>query len=463
MRTIPRLLIAGASSGVGKTSLVLALTAAFQKRGLRVQTFKCGPDYLDPTYHRVASGRTCHNLDSWMMGSQAVRKSFEHLTLDADLAIVEGVMGLFDGTSPRSDEGSSAQIAKLLEAPVLVLIDASGMARTFAALAQGLQSFDPALNICGFVANRVGSRGHLDLLRQAIDGAPIVGGFPKRKDLALPERHLGLVTADEAILSPDLLNAWGDLCEEYFDLDQIWALAQAAPAWAEEKVSPLSDAMPAASRCRIGVARDEAFHFYYEANLRLLREQGAALVFFSPLHDASLPPDLDALYFGGGYPEVYAAQLAQGESMRQAIVDFAQAGRPVYGECGGLMYLGEALRTREDQSYPMLGLLPLEVQMHDKLQALGYTEVELQQESMLGPAGTRFRGHQFRYSSLTAEGQLDHAYRLRKRRGGAIENEGYARGSVLGSYVHAHWASNPEIPRAFVQKALERRSQSIES
>lgn len=452
MRPIPRLVIAGAASGVGKTSLVLALTAAFRKRGLRVQCFKCGPDYLDPTYHRLASGRTCHNLDSWMMGSQAVKTSFEHLSIETDLCLIEGVMGLFDGTSPRSDEGSTAQIAKLLEAPVLVVIDASGMARTFAALVQGLQDFDKELNVKGFVANRVGSRSHLDLLRQASD-APVVGGFPKRPDLSLPERHLGLVTADAAIVTEELLDQWAALCEEYFDLDQIFALAASAPAWNDAAAERTATTVPTV--CRIGIAQDEAFHFYYEDNLRLLREQGAELVPFSPLHDAALPEGLDALYIGGGYPEVYAAELAAAETMKDSIRRMAASGRPVYGECGGLMYLGSRLTRESGESYPMLDLLPVSVQMHGKLQALGYTEVELQEKSVLGPAGTRFRGHQFRYSSLSEDSEERAArfYRLRKRRGGAVESEGYACGSVLGSYVHAHWTSNPEIPKAFVQAA----------
>ncbi len=460
MREIPRLVIAGVSSGVGKTSLVLALTAALRKRGLRVQSFKCGPDYLDPTYHRLASGRPCHNLDSWMMGSQNVAASFERITRDADIALIEGVMGLFDGASPRSDEGSTAHIAKIVQAPVAVVIDASGMARTIAAIAHGLQNFDPDLAVKGFVANRVGSRGHIDILRQAME-MPLFGGFPKRPDLSWPERHLGLVTADSQLLTAARLDEWAQLCEEYFDVEQLLSLARSAPPLATE--SRGTDRRTEPYACRIGIAMDEAFHFYYEANLRMLEAEGAELVYFSPLADAALPPDLDALYFGGGYPELFASDLTGGLAMREQIREFARRGRPIYGECGGLMYLSRSIKTRDGQVYPMLDLLPFEVTMHERLQALGYAEVEMQEDSFLGAAGMRFRGHQFRYSSVNETSGVSCLYRVRKRRGGAIEAEGYARDNVLASYVHAHWASNPEIPRAFVRRAGAERRPAISS
>lgn len=450
--SLPRLVIGGAASGAGKTTITLALTAALRRRGLRVQCFKCGPDYLDPGYHAAASGRDCHNLDSWMMGSEAVRATFARQSQDADIALIEGVMGLFDGVSPRSDEGSTAAIAKVLDAPVLVALDASGVARTLAALALGLKTFDPHTRVGGFMANRVGSKGHLDLLRQALPGE-ILGGLPKSPQLKIPERHLGLQTADRRPWTTEQLAAWAELAEEYFDLDALIALARRAEPWPEEARLDREPhlAHRDAKKKRVGIARDRAFHFYYEANLALLRAAGAELVEFSPLDDKELPPDLDAIYIGGGYPELFAEELSRQEGMRQAIAAFAAGGGVVYGECGGLMYLGRSLRTFSGESYEMLGLLPVSVTMHEKLQALGYCEVELQGDSILGPAGTRFRGHQFRYSSLSEEGDVEHLYRLRRRRGGEVLSEGYAQGRVLGSYVHAHWASNPEIPRHFLE------------
>lgn len=449
-RSIPRLVIGGSASGAGKTSFTLALAAALRQQGLRVQCFKCGPDYLDPGYHAAASGRECHNLDSWMMGSEAVRATFARQSADADISLIEGVMGLYDGVSPRSDEGSTAAIAKILEAPVLVALDASGVARTLAAVALGLKSFDPSLPVRGFLANRLGSTSHLELLRQALPGE-LLGGLPKSSHLKIPERHLGLVSAEREPWDSERLAQWAAVAAAYIDLDAVLALARAAPPWpvAYEAVSASASPLKP-RRKRIGIARDAAFHFYYEANLALLREAGAELVEFSPLADAELPPELDAIYIGGGYPEVFAAELASQSQMRQAIRDFVARGGRVYGECGGLMYLGESLETLGGESFEMLGLLPIRVQMHERLQALGYCEVELQANTVLGPAGTRFRGHQFRYSSLSEAGALDHLYRLRKRRGGEVLEEGYAKGRVLGSYVHAHWASNPAIPRNFL-------------
>ena len=433
---------------------MLALAAAFRQKGLKVATFKCGPDYLDPSYHSNVTGRPCHNLDTWMMGSRTVQEVFARHAAEADIALIEGVMGLFDGASPQSDQGSAAEIAKLLDAPVLMVWDVSGMARTFAALAQGIGSFDTDVRIGGHIANRIGSKHHLDLLRQALPQG-LLGALPKRPDLAFPERHLGLVTAQNGGLDPQLVSTWVELAEEYLALDDILALARSAPALVRPVLEPRRPDL--ALSCRIGVAYDAAFHFYYAENLRLLEEAGAQIVLFSPLHDQTLPLDLDALYLGGGYPELYAESLALNEEMFAAIRAFAASGRPVYGECGGLMYLGASLRTLEGKEVPMLGLLPLRTRMESRLQALGYAEVETQETSLLGPAGTRFRGHQFRYSQLESEPEVQHLYRFRKRRGGEVIREGYARESVLGSYVHAHWASHPEIARHFVKAAYRAR------
>lgn len=440
-----RIVIAGLSSGAGKTTVTVALARALRARGLGVATFKCGPDYLDPTYHARAAGGTCHNLDGWMMGRDAVRATFARAAAGADLALIEGVMGVFDGVAPTSEAGSTAEIAKWLDAPVLMVIDASGMARTIAALVGGVAAFDPELRVAGAIAQRVGSRGHLELLRKALPS--IVGGLPVERSLTFPARHLGLVRGDAV---PDtVLAAWGDRAAAWIDLDRVLAIArQALPIEA-----PPSPAVRA-PRCRIALAHDDAFHFYYDDNLRRLEAAGAELVRFSPLADAA-PPPCDGIYVGGGYPEAFAERLSENRTMRAAIAAF---GGPIYGECGGLMYLCHGIRTRDDQTHAMVGLLPGEAVMGERLAALGYVEVETQTRSMLGPAGVRFRGHQFRYSELRdlpADG--DHLYKVRRRRDGETTPEGYQRGNVLGSYVHAHWASNPEIPAAFVAACVEAR------
>ena len=448
-RSIPRLVIGGVSSGAGKTTVTVALSRALKARGLRVALFKCGPDYLDPTYHARAVGRPTHNLDGWMMGRDAVRSTFLEATGDADVALIEGVMGLFDGTSPTGEEGSTAEVAKWLEAPVVLVFDAGGMARSAAALVDGFARFDEALRFAGAIANRVGSRGHADLLRKALRGTTFFGALPSDAAGAFPERHLGLRTADADALPEALLERWGVQASEWLGVDALLEVAATAP--------PLEDAAtagaaPLASRARIGVAHDEAFHFYYVDNLRRLESLGATLVRFSPLHDRTLP-EVDGLYLGGGYPEVHAAALAANAPMREAVAAFVRRGGPVYAECGGLMYLTEAIRTLDGERHPMVGVLAAEARMHDKLQALGYVEVETQARTLLGPKGTRFRGHQFRYSELDpepAESVVARCYSLRRRRGGETRREGYATSGVIASYVHAHWASNPNVPAAFV-------------
>ncbi|NMO16451.1 cobyrinate a,c-diamide synthase [Pyxidicoccus fallax] len=450
---IPRLVIAGVASGVGKTTTVVALTRALRARGLQVATFKCGPDYLDPTFHASASGAPCHNLDGWMMGREAVVGTFARASRGADVALIEGVMGLFDGASPDTDDGSAAQVARWLGAPVLAVVDASGMARTIAAVGHGLASFHPEVKVAGLWANRVGSKGHLELLQRACvgTGTPVVGGLPERPELAFPERHLGLVTAQEGGLSPERLEAWGSLVSEWCDLNGVLRLAASAgPLEGAEESAPVASPVPV---CRIAVAQDEAFHFYYEDNLRRLEALGAELVPFSPVRDGSLPRDVHALYLGGGYPEVHAAALAGNSAMLEAVRAFAHAGGPVYAECGGMMYLAQGLRTLDGREHTMVGLVSGVAVMAPKLQALGYVEVETTRRTVLGGAGLRFRGHQFRYSTLEGAPGDGGALRVRRRRGDSTHQEGYGPDNVLASYVHAHWASNPLVAEGFVRSA----------
>lgn len=451
---IPRLVIAGTASGVGKTTTVVALTRALKARGLRVATFKCGPDYLDPTFHASASGAPCHNLDGWMMGRDAVVGTFTRASRGADVALIEGVMGLFDGASADTDDGSAAQVARWLGAPVLAVVDASGMARTIAAIGHGLATFHPEVRVAGLWANRVGSRGHLELLQRACvgTGTPVVGGLPERPELAFPERHLGLVTAQEGGLSPERLEGWGTLAPEWCDLDALLRLAASAGPL-DEPEGELPARVAQAPVCRIAVAQDEAFHFYYEDNLRRLEALGAELVPFSPVRDAALPAEVHALYLGGGYPEVHAEALARNAPMREAVRAFARAGGPVYAECGGMMYLAEGLRTLDGRRHEMVGLVPGVAVMAPKLQALGYVEVETTRRTVLGGAGLRFRGHQFRYSTLEGAPEEGGALRVRRRRGDSTHQEGYGPENVLASYVHAHWASNPLAAEGFVRSA----------
>ncbi|MGH7913940.1 MAG: cobyrinate a,c-diamide synthase [Candidatus Binataceae bacterium] len=449
-QSMARVMVSATGSGAGKTTATIALMGALRARGMRVAAFKCGPDYLDPTYHRRATGAFSHNLDGWMMDRAAVLATFARASEGADIAVIEGMMGLFDGAAPTSDEGSSAEIAKWLAAPVLLVVDASGMARTVAAVAHGFSHFDPRLKLAGLICNRIGGRGHLDLLRAASAEVPVLGGFPNEARFGFPERHLGLFSADDKNVKQPLFDAWADMAPQWLDLDAIVAIARSVPMLSgldAAEIWPRNDAP--APRCHIGVASDDAFHFYYEDNLRRLEAAGAELVRFAPTRETELP-SVDGLYFGGGYPEAHAAELSSNRAMIDAVRCFAQSGGPIYAECGGLMYLSGGIRTLDGRTWPMVGIVAGEAVMSERLQALGYVEVETRGESILGPAGMRMRGHQFRYSTLTPiPEQMERVYAVRPRWGAAFV-EGYRSGSVLASYVHIHWASNPQAAEGFV-------------
>jgi cobyrinic acid a,c-diamide synthase len=443
----PRIVIAGTNSGVGKTTVVSGLCGAFRRLGLRVSVFKSGPDYLDPTYHFRAAGVRSQTLDGWMMGKESVLSTFHNAAKDSDVAVIEGVMGLFDGVESTSDAGSTAEIAKWLGAPVLLVIDTGGMSRSVAAMASGFASFDQELNVAGIICNRVGSKHHLEMLAAASTTIPVLGGLPKDPEHSFPERHLGLRTADESSLSESVFVAWAGHAARWCDVDRILVIARAAPdvhltASRSRHVRPRS--------CRIGLAVDQAFHFYYDENLRLLEAAGAELVEFSPVSAAHLP-DVDGLYLGGGYPEIHAHDLASNRSLRREIFAFCSAGRPVYAECGGLMYLCESIRTLDGSRYPMIGWFEGEAVMNGRLQALGYVDALTQFDTILGPSGQTFRGHQFRYSILEWKNEPDSGYGVRRRRDGQLSQEGYSKGNVLGSYVHAHWSSAPSMADSLVK------------
>lgn len=457
----PVLVIAGTASGVGKTTVTLGLLEAYRRRGLRVQAFKVGPDFIDPGFHERATGRTSYNLDAWMCGRHHALATLARRTADADLAIVEGMMGCFDGVGATSDDGSTAQVAKWLGAPVVLVVDAGGQARSAAAAVRGFERFDPALRVAAVIANRVGGEAHARMVREAIaatcDAVP-VGAVARDDTLGLPERHLGLVTALEGPLSAGRLARLGEVIEASVDLDRLLALARppapgdgvrGAPEWA-------GDACPEPPRCRIGVARDAAFQFYYADNLDLLRAAGAELVFWSPLSEGV--PDVEALYLGGGYPELHARALAANGAARRGVAGLAAAGAPIYAECGGLMYLAESLEGMDGVPHPMVGVLPARVRMGPGRLTLGYRQVRLTAATPLGIAGAVARGHEFHVSGLEdVPASVARAYGLGPH-GGEERAEGYLVGRTLMSYVHLHFASNPALARAFVEAGAARRS-----
>jgi cobyrinic acid a,c-diamide synthase len=449
--SIPRLVLAAPGTGQGKTTVAAALLRLLRDRGLRVAPFKAGPDYVDPSHHRAAAGRASRNLDGWLLPPDTLRALFRRaVTGDnrADVAVVEGMMGLFDGRSAASDEGSTAQTAKLLGAPIVLVLDVCTMARTAAAVVNGLHRFDPALPLAGVVLNRAAGPGHYALCRDAIlaeTDVPVLGWLPADAALAVPERDLGLVLAGEAPIDLDLLAA---RAADTLDLDGLLAAARAAPPLPEGP-----DPLPAPVRNRraaIAVARDAAFDFYYEDNLDLLRDLGAELRFFSPLADARLPEDAGALYLGGGYPELHAARLAANAPMRAAVRAFARSGRPVYAECGGLMYLSEALTDAAGARHPMAGVVPGASAMRPR-PTLGYREVVALRDSPLARAGDVVRGHEFHYSAREADAG-EAAY----RRADGAKTEGVVagpRGNVLASYLHVHFATDPRLAERLVALA----------
>jgi cobyrinic acid a,c-diamide synthase len=454
-------LIAGTGSGVGKTTVTVALLRALSRRGLAVSTFKVGPDFLDPTYLAIASGRPCHNLDGWMMGTSYAAALFERASRDADISIVEGVMGLYDGSSPTSLEGSSGEIAKLLAAPVVLVAGAHGMSRSFAALVRGYVGFEPGVDIAAVIANHAGSARHAVGLAESLRAAglpPLLGAIPRGALATLPSRHLGLVTADRGLLGEGLLDELADALERHADLDALLALARAAaPLPAGDRPAAPE---PPALRLRLGVAFDEAFHFYYADTFASLEQAGFELVRFSPLRAVALPEGLHGLYLGGGYPETFAEALSANETMRRSVAAFAGSGRPVYAECGGLMYLSQWIAVAGGERRAMCGVLPCGTRMLERRKALGYIAAELTEDSVWGEAGGVAQGHEFHYSELVGdpagEAGWRCVYRLRNSRGGEERPEGFTNGSVLASYAHLHFASHPEMAQRLYRICAQR-------
>ena len=450
--------IAGTHSSVGKTTWSLALMAFFRKKGLTVQPFKIGPDYIDTGFHHlVCRPRKSRNLDRFFLSETYLKDCFKKNSAGADLALVEGVMGLFDGRSPLSEESSTAEMAKLLRLPVFLVIDGAGLARSAAALVKGYQSFDPDLTLKGVLINRVGSEGHFKWLKESIEKetkVPVLGWLPNDASVSIPERHLGLRTVMEEEAIQEKLKKMAELLEGRFDEAHFLELSQGAPRLTSTD-RPLNQTV----QCRIGVASDRAFSFYYEDNFDLLRAAGAELIFFSPMADAGLPEDLDGLYFGGGFPEIYARDLSANERMKSAIRKFHEDGGIIYSECGGLIYLAEFFVDREGNALSLVGLLPGTIRMTDRLQHFGYHEMECRVLTFLSPQGKKLRSHEFHYSSWTVESRnFVEPYQIQAR------TDGFYDGRLLASYQHLHFGQDPELAPGFVNAlAARRRNKYVDS
>ncbi len=463
-RSVPRIVIAAAASGAGKTTIAAGLIAALRRQGLVVQPFKCGPDYIDPSYHERAAGRPCRNLDAWMLDGAQLLDGFSRACGDADIAVIEGVMGLFDGSNWHDERASTAHIAKLLGAPVLLVVDIAGAARSAAAGVMGCQHFDRDLALRGVVLNFAGSEGHANGCAGAITtitGLPSLGWLPRDSKLQIPERHLGLVPGGEHLDSSSLIAGIADAVTQRFDLAAVIEIARTAGAMPGISVpAPVLHRESGARRPVIAVARDGAFCFYYPENLELLTEAGAAIEFFSPLKGEQPSPNAAGVYLGGGYPELHASELASNVGLWHALKELRSRDAPIYAECGGFMVLTQGLIDGEGRRWPMAGLIPGVARMTDKLAALGYRHAAALHPNLLTDGGDELRGHEFRYSTWVCDEPIsDHdiAWQVRGARAEApADSGGFVSGNLLASYLHIHFAQRAGIARRFVEKLVPR-------
>ncbi|MFD9334771.1 cobyrinate a,c-diamide synthase [Streptomyces sp. NPDC060028] len=460
---VPRLVVAAPSSGSGKTTVATGLMAAFSERGLAVSPHKAGPDYIDPGYHALATGRPGRNLDAFMCGPELVGPLFAHGAAGCDLAVVEGVMGLYDGAAGRGELASTAQVAKLLRAPVVLVVDASSQSRSVAALVHGFASFDPQVRLGGVILNKVGSDRHEVMLREALEeaGMPVLGVLRRAPQVAAPSRHLGLVPVAER--RADALAAVAALAEQVragCDLDALMALARTAPPmacepWSPEGADPASPACEARDLGRspgrppvIAVAGGPAFTFSYAEHAELLNAAGAEVVTFDPLRDESLPEHTAGLVIGGGFPEVYAPELSANERLREAVAAFAARGGPVAAECAGLLYLARSLDGK-----PMCGVLDADARMSERL-TLGYREAVAVSDSPLAATGTRLRGHEFHRTVVEPGAGAAPAWGFTRPE---RRVEGFVQQGVHASYLHTHWAAEPSVALRFARAAAGNR------
>ena len=456
MNSIPRLVIAGTASGVGKTTVTAGLIAALRQRGLSVQSFKCGPDYIDPTYHTLASGRACRNLDAWMLNETQLEEGFVRACAGADLAIIEGVMGAFDGARWESDEASTAHIARMLRAPVVLVLDISGAARSAAIEVAGCQRLDPDLKLSGVILNQAGSKAHADGCAQAIEsltGVPTLGWLLRDSKLAVPERHLGLtIPSADAGETKDLIQDLGHAVTERFDVDAVLAAARPLGGAATTTAQPVRTASETEGPI-LAVARDEAFCFYYPENLELLEEEGVQLEFFSPVRGEAPSEGAAGVYFGGGYPELHAEALSENQKLWDVLKELRARDAPIYAECGGFMVLTQGLKDIAGKSWPMAGLLPGRAEMSGKLEALGYRWAEALTPNLLTEGGAVLRGHEFHYSRWVLDSAVvaeSSAWRLRGTRPGSPEAlGGFVQGNLLASYIHVHFGQDRGLARRF--------------
>ena len=455
---MPGIVIAGTHSGCGKTTTTIGLLAALKKKGLKVQPFKTGPDFIDTGLHRLITGVSSRNLDIWMCGKHAVIECYRKHSENADISVIEGAMGMYDG------ESGTAMLSSALGLPVLLVVDAYGMAESAGAIVTGFASYRPgadqaaqsacAPGVAGVIFNRVASESHFRRLKDSVRDIPVLGYLPRDVKFEIPHRHLGLVVAEEAPIDQDSINGLADAAANHIDIDQLLEIAKhQSPG-----VTPgLKHSSGSGEVIKIAIAYDKAFCFYYEDNLDLLRQAGAEIVFSSPLSQSQIPAGADAVYIGGGYPELYAEALSGNSSMLASVNEWAKLGKPLYAECGGLMYLSQGIRDFEGNFFKMAGVLDFETRMRSSKPRLGYREVILEKDCILGKKGNCLRGHEFHYSEISTETRASVlVYSVRDKSGNLLQHEGYQVNKTLASYIHLHFAGNMAIADNFIKYIKEK-------
>jgi len=459
----PRFILAGTNSGVGKTTITLGLLNSFRRKGVDVQPFKSGPDYIDPAFHTFVTGNHSRNLDAWLLPEEHIQSLMVKNSKQHELSIVEGVMGFYDGHSVHKKVGSTAHLSKILKAPVVLILNGSGISTSAAAIVYGFQHFDPEVNIAGVIINMVNSQRHYEILKEAIEdmtGVKCYGYLKKNPEMNLSSRHLGLIPSYEVNQLREKIELISDMMDESIDYDGLMTLAQQAPEL-EENADGFAD-REQREPVRIGVPMDKAFNFYYEDNLDLLSAMGADIVKFSPLEDTQLPEGLDGLYVGGGFPEVFAKELSENKSMLASVKGFIENDGPVYAECGGLMYMCNQIVDLEQNAFDMVGVLENNSIMTKRLQRFGYVDVTLSEDTIIGPSGTKFKAHEFHRSQLTETPADRTGYAVQKDRGnGDIKKWtcGYQYKNFLGGYAHIHFYNNLEIPVHFIETCRKVKEQ----
>lgn len=455
---LSRFVIAGTQSGVGKTTISTGIMRALVLRGLDVQPFKVGPDYIDPAFHSFVTGNKSRNLDSWMIDEETLKELFAKNSYPRDISVIEGVMGLYDGFGIERDMGSTAHVSKILKTPVVLVIDGGGMSSSAAAAVLGYKMYDTEVDLRGVIVNNVSGERHYDLIKRVIErdtGIKCFGYLKKNLNIRLESRHLGLVPSVEVENLEKKLNELAGMVEETIDIDGIIKLShEAYPLNIEAPINiGASNNINSDKEINIGVALDKAFNFYYHDNLDFLKELGANLIYFSPLKDKKLPNNIHGLYIGGGFPEVFARELEDNNEMRKEINRVSMLGMPIYAECGGLMYLTKAITTLEDKRFNMVGIFNREAIMTKRLQRFGYVHVNINKPCPISKGLDQVKAHEFHRSTLDESPEENYAYKVDKIRDEKIQNSwqcGLVKNNTLGAYPHIHFYANSQLAKNFI-------------